>query len=172
MGCASIGTRETYCDNLIISKSINGRSRLIVGSTYNLGIQIYLDFFSSAEEPAELPSPPDFDRLLRLLPDDRLLLGASPPPPDFADDLSDPESDDEPEPLEPLDEDDEDPLEDDPEPELEDEPSSPVPSSSDEEPPADADDADREFLPPPVEGLLGGISNGNVFPIKQFQLIS
>ena len=107
---------------------------------------------SSAEDPAELW---DLDLLLRLLPVDRLLPDLSPP--DFAEDLSDPESDDDPDPLEPLDDDDEDPLEEDPDPELDVEPSSPDPSSSDEVPPPDAEEAERDCLPVPVAGLFGGI---------------
>ena len=119
----------------------------------------YLDFFSSAEDPAELPSPPDFDRLLCLFADERLLPDRSPP--DLVDDFSDPESEEDPDPLEPLEEDDEDPLEDDPEPELDDEPSLPEPSSSDEDPPPDAEEADRDCLPP-VDGLFGGILSNDV----------
>ena len=110
---------------------------------------------SSADDPAELLSPADLDLLLRLFPADLLLPGRSPP--DFVDDLSDPESEEEPDPLEPLDDVDEEPLEDEPEPELEEEPSSPEPSSSDDDPPPDADDAERDCLPPPVAGLFGGI---------------
>ena len=115
----------------------------------------YLSFFSSAEDPAELLSPADFDRLLRLFPEGFLFPGRSPP--DFVEDLSDPESDDEPDPLEPLEEDEDEPLEEDPEPELEEEPSSPEPSSSEEDPPPDAEEAERDCLPPPVVGFFGGI---------------
>ena len=114
----------------------------------------HLAFFSSAEEPAELAA--DFDLLLLLLPDVFLFPVRSPP--DLADEASDPESEEDPEPLEPLEEDDEDPLEEDPDPELEDDPS-PVPSSSDEDPP-DAEEADLEFRPAPplADGRLGGMS--------------
>ena len=110
---------------------------------------------SSAEEPAELPFPLDLDRLLCLFPEDFLFSERSPP--DFADDFSDPESDDDPDPLEPLDEEEDDPLEEDPEPELDEEPSSPEPSSPDEDPPPDAEDADRDCLPVTVVGFFGGI---------------
>ena len=116
---------------------------------------IYRDFFSSAEDPAELLSPPDFDLLRCLFPVALLLPERSPT--DFVEDLSDPESEEEPDPLEPLDEEDEDPLDEDPDPELDVDPSSPEPSSSDEDPPPDAEDADRDCLPP-VGGRLGGIS--------------
>ena len=115
----------------------------------------YLDFFSSAEDPAELLSPPDFDRLLCLVPVAFLLPERSPT--DFVEDLSDPESEEEPDPLEPLDEEDEEPLDEEPDPEDEEEPSSPEPSSSDEDPPPDAEDADLDCLPPPVGGRFGGI---------------
>ena len=114
----------------------------------------YLDFFSSAEDPAELLSPPDFDRLRCLFPDTRLLPERSPT--DLEEDRSEPESEEDPEPLEPLEEEDEDPLDDEPDPELDEEPSSPEPSSSDEDPPPDAEEAERDCLPP-VGGLLGGI---------------
>ena len=113
---------------------------------------------SSAEDPAELPA--DFDLLLCLVPEARLLLDCSPP--DLAEDLSDPESEEEPDPLDPLDEDEDEPLDDDPDPELELEPSSPDPSSSDEDPPPDAEDADLDCLPPPVGGRLGGILLFNI----------
>ena len=116
----------------------------------------YLDFFSSADDPAELLSPPDFDRLLCLFPVAFLLPERSPT--DFVEDLSDPESEEEPDPLEPLDEEDEEPLDEEPDPEDEEEPSSPEPSSSDEDPPPDAEDADLDCLPPPpVGGRFGGI---------------
>ena len=79
-------------------------------------------------------------------------------PTDFVEDLSDPESEEEPDPLEPLDEEDEEPLDEEPDPEDEEEPSSPEPSSSDEDPPPDAEDADLDCLPPPpVGGRFGSI---------------
>ena len=122
---------------------------------------------SSAEDPAELPA--DFDLLLCLVPEARLLLDCSPP--DLAEDLSDPESEEEPDPLDPLDEDEDEPLDDDPDPELELEPSSPDPSSSEEEPPPDAEDADLDCLPPPVGGRLGGILTIQFFKERQTSII-